>query len=572
MRFIASMLLLIPSQLFSQHDHHPAANTDIHLSHILACRQQTVYIHDLPPPQLLDGIGKSGFHIQTSSEKTQQFFNQGVALLHCFWDFEAYRAFKESIRHDSSAIMPYWGLLETVGSFEKEEYKKDKAFALKKLKALKTRANEHEKLYAEGVLLRDSLSNGYAEYAKKLEQIVQKFPGDIDAKLFLALKKMSGFNADMNPNEGQLFSEYLLRDLLREYPDNAAAHHYWIHQMENCCPEKALESAEKLPSLAPRSGHIVHMPGHIYYKLGDYKKAYDAFVASVKVDSAYMQENGIHEVDNWNFIHNINYLLANCAEDGRYTTGLHYAQKLQNMTVTKERKKTYDKMFFYQGILAPAKMEMRFAFWDKAVSRLNTIHDKDSIYGKKAMAYKEGLTLFSLGMGALQKNQIKEARKYSKELDALLWRNVNQGHKDDVLGWNNKNELNIASLELQACIKSAEGSYEEALALLEKAKTKEKELGYSEPPGYVRPILLSIASAHERAGKFDKAIGIYQSLLLKRPNSANGYFGLAKAYRETGDHIKSKEFEEKLKDVTQYGDRDIYLLTQARKNQAAKKE
>lgn len=136
MRFIASMLLLIPSQLFSQHDHHPAANRDVHLSHILACRQQTVYIHDVPPPQLLDGIGKSGFHIQTSSEKTQQFFNKGVALLHCFWDFEAYRAFKESIRHDSSAIMPYWGLLETVGSFEKEEHKKDRALALKKLKTL----------------------------------------------------------------------------------------------------------------------------------------------------------------------------------------------------------------------------------------------------------------------------------------------------------------------------------------------------------------------------------------------------------------------------------------------------
>ena len=572
MKFFLLSILLIPYQLFAQHDDHVPAKAESHLNHILACRQQIVYIHNLPPPAFLDGIGKSDLVIQTSSEKTQKYFNQGVALLHCFWDFEAYRAFKESIRHDSAAIMPYWGLLETIGSFGKEEYKKDKELALKKLKTLKNNANEHEKLYVEGVLLRDSLSNGYQEYAKKLELIVYKFPDDIDAKLFLALNKMSGVNADMNPNEGHLYSEYLLRDLLRTHPDNAAAHHYWIHQMENCCPEKALESADKLSSLAPRSGHIVHMPGHIYYKLGDYKRAHDAFVASLKVDSTYMKENGIHEVDNWNFIHNINYLLANCAEDARYNTGLYYARKLQNMVITKERKKTYDKMFFYQGILAPAKMEMRFAFWEKAVKQFNTIQDKDSIYGKKAMTYKEALTLFSLGMGALQKDQIKEATKYSKELDAFLWRNINQDHKDDVLEWRNQNELNIASLELQACIKSAEGSYEEALALLEKAQTKEKELGYSEPPGYVRPILLSIASAHERAGKFDKAVEIYQSLLLKRPNSANAYFGLAKAYRETGDQIKSKEFEEKLRDVTKYGDKDIYLLQQARKNQAAKKK
>lgn len=115
MRSILLSLLLLPSQLFSQHDHDPSAKTDIHLSHIMACRQQTVYIHDLPPPQLLDGIGKSGFDIRTS----QQFFNRGMAVLHCLWDFEAYRAFKQSIRHDSSAIMPCWGLLETVWSFGK---------------------------------------------------------------------------------------------------------------------------------------------------------------------------------------------------------------------------------------------------------------------------------------------------------------------------------------------------------------------------------------------------------------------------------------------------------------------
>ncbi|MEX2232457.1 MAG: tetratricopeptide repeat protein [Cyclobacteriaceae bacterium] len=571
MKLFLLPLLLLPFQILAQHDEHASVKTENHLNHILACRQQTVYIHDLPPPALLDGIGKSNLLIKTSSETTQKYFNQGVALLHCFWDFEAYRAFKESIRHDSTAIMPYWGLLETIGSFGKEEYKKDKALALKKLKAMKNNASEHEKLYAEGVLLRDSLSNGHQEYAKKLELIVHKFPDDIDAKLFLALNKMSGFNSEMNPNEGHMFSEYLLRDLLNKHPENAAAHHYWIHQMENCCPEKALESADKLSLLAPASGHIVHMPGHIYYKMGDYKKAHDAFVASVSVDSTYMKENGIQEVDNWNFIHNINYLLANCAENGRYRSGLYYALKLQNMMITKERKKTYDGMFFYQGILAPAKMEMRFAFWDKAVAQLNSVKDNDSIYGKKAMAYKEGLTLFSLGMSALEKNDRKEAVKYSKDLDTFLWRNTNQGKEEDVLGWRNLKELNIASLELQGCIKSAEGDYEQALAVLEKAQTKEKELGYSEPPSYVRPILLNIASAHEKAGKFDKAIEAYQSLLLKRPNSANAYFGLANAYRKTGDGTKTKEFEKKLADVTQYGDKDIYMFEQARKNRPGSK-
>lgn len=557
MKLFLLILSLLPISLLAQHHAHVSGTSQNHLNHILACRQQTVYIEHLPPPPFLDGIGKSSLIIQTSSDTTQKYFSQGVALLHCFWDFEAYRAFKEAIRHDSAAIMPYWGLLETIGSFSSEAYKKDKVVALRKLKSLKAQANEHEKLYVQGVLLRDSLSDGYKAYTKKLELIVHKFPGDIDAKLFLALKKMSGFDPEMNPYEGQLYSEYLLRDILRQEPDNAAAHHYWIHQMENCCPEQALESAEKLAGLAPRSGHIVHMPGHIYYKLGDYKRAYDAFVASVKVDSAYMAENGIHEVDNWNFIHNINYLLANCAEDARYTTGLYYARKLQNMVITKERKQTYDKAFFYQGILAPAKMEMRFAFWDKAIAQLRSIHDNDSIYGKKAMAYKDALALFCLGMDALQKGRTKEARTYSHQLDAFLWRNSSQHEEDQNLGWR-ANELNIASLELQGCIKSAEGEYAEALLLLEKAQSKEKKLGYSEPPTYARPVLLSIASAHGKAGESDKAIEAYQALLLKRPNSANAFFGLAAVYRRKGDMTKAKEFQEKLWEVTRYGDPDIY--------------
>jgi hypothetical protein len=82
---------------------------------------------------------------------------------------------------------------------------------------------------------------------------------------------MGGYDSKMVPREGQLYAEYLLKDILRTHPENAAAHHYWIHLKENCCPEQALESSQKLPLLAPNSGHMVHMPGHVYYKLGEYR-------------------------------------------------------------------------------------------------------------------------------------------------------------------------------------------------------------------------------------------------------------------------------------------------------------
>ena len=92
-----------------------------------------------------------------------------------------------------------------------------------------------------------------------------------------------------------MYSEFLLKDVQRAEPNNHAFHHYWIHLKEHCCPEEAVKSADILTSLAPSSGHIVHMPGHIYNRVGNYKKAHDAFVAAFKTDSTYMKKEGIEE-------------------------------------------------------------------------------------------------------------------------------------------------------------------------------------------------------------------------------------------------------------------------------------
>ena len=297
---------------------------------------------------------------------------------------------------------------------------------------------------------------------------------------------MSGFDTEMKPRDGQMYSEFLLKDVQRADPNNHAFHHYWIHLMEHCCPEKAIISADILTSLAPLSGHIVHMPGHIYNRVGNYKKAHDAFVAAVKIDSAYMKREGIEEVDNWNYIHNINYLINNCVHDGRHSEGLVYAEKLKNMPVNKNRKKIYDGTFFNQGLLAPAKMEMAFGNWDKAVIQFDSIVDKDTVFSYSNMEYKNGLTIFAKAMAAFSANNVDEAEKYSNSLDALLWRNAKQTGKDSTLNEWYQNTINTASLELQGCIASYRGNHDLAIKLLEKANKNELDLGYGEPPLYAR--------------------------------------------------------------------------------------
>ncbi len=555
------LAVLLPFFVFAQHDHHTDdANVNHnHLAHMQASRAQSFYIHNLPAPKLLMGIGNSSLKIETVSAKTQSYFNQGISLLHDFWDFEAYRAFKEAIRNDSASIMPYWGLLQTLGPDEDSIYKANKTMAVALLKKLVLTANEHEKLYAEMAILRDSLTDkAYPEMIKKFELIVHRFPEDVNAKLFLALAKMSGYDIEMNPNDGQMYSEFLLKDVQRTEPNNHAFHHYWIHLKENCCPEEALKSADLLTSLAPASGHIVHMPGHIYNRVGNYKKAHDAFVAAVVTDSTYMKNEGIEEVDNWNYIHNINYLINNCVHDGRLTEGLRYAEHLKTMRVNKYRKIIYDGTFFYQGIMAPAKMQMAFGNWEEAAAQFDLITNHDTVFSYANMEFKNGLGYFVKGMDALKKNNVEKAITFSNNLDALLWRNAKQMGKDSTLNQWSQNTLNTASLELQGCLASYQGKYDQAILLLEKAQKGEIELGYGEPPLYARPVAVSLADAHMKNKKYDKAIESYDALLKRFPKSVYIYSGLRKVYIEKGDKEKVKEYTRLLKEASIYADKGMY--------------
>jgi tetratricopeptide (TPR) repeat protein len=523
----------------------------------MACRSGVNYIDNLPAPELMNGVGTSTLKIKTSSELAQKYFSQGVSQLHCFWDFEAYRSFKEAIRIDSTAIMPYWGILHTILFIDNEEFDEEKKIAVEKLKVLSENAEGYEALYSKGIL--DFVETKNPEgYLKQLENIVHQYPKDIDAKLFLALFNMSGYDEHMDPKKGTIYSEYLLRDLLISNPENHGVHHYWIHQMENCCPEEALASAEKLADLAPESGHIVHMPGHVYYKLGDYKKAHDQFIKAMQVDSTYMADQNIKEIDNWNYIHNLNYLLANCAQDGRYKEGLHYAERLEKMVAVADRVDMHRGAYFYQGIITPAIMEMRFGFWDKAVEKFDKIVDIDSMYGRQAMDYKAAFSTFSEGMSALNTNDITKAKSKLDQLDALFWRNSQLENKKDRINQFQLKTLLVTSIELKGNILIADKKYDEGIEVLKKAVKMEKDLGYSEPPYYPRPTLLSLADAYAKKGEYIKAESCYGKILDKHPNSSIAYWGLLRIYKKMKQQDKYEGIKSKFDTITQYGDKDIF--------------
>jgi tetratricopeptide (TPR) repeat protein len=405
--------------------------------------------------------------------------------------------------------MAYWGEFEALKMSGRHGGVQDmQDAALEKAQALADHASDHEQLYirAASHQSKDHDPDASAKYRRVMETLIDRYPDDVDAQAFLALQQMSGYKENGHPSDGEAYSQTILRNLLAAHPQNAAANHYWIHAMEDSSrPEEALHSAEILATLAPSSGHMVHMPGHIFWRVGDYERARQYFIASVHVEEAYMAAQQIKPEEDWNYAHNLAYLVAACAEAGRYQEGLQWAAKLRGMPAPTGM--TSSQFAIWAGG-SVARVRIRFSDWkavDGEAVELGTTPDKVS---PAARDFADGLKVYAQGMAAVEQGDAKSAAAHSDTLDAMLWRleasKPKDKDKDDEENDKEKggdedkkpeeqdptpvlNLLGTWSLDLRANILSLQGEDEEALKLFQKAVDKEKDLGYSEPPHFYRP-------------------------------------------------------------------------------------
>jgi tetratricopeptide (TPR) repeat protein len=522
----------------------------------------------LPPPPLITGIGTSHIPITTNSAQAQKYFDQGVNLLHCFWDFEAYRAFKEAARLDGSAPMAWWGIYTALGQ-NSGEMADERSAALKKAVELMPAASDREKYYIRAISLLAEQGKGRPAWISEMEALIDKYPEDVEAKLFLAnslSSSASSYAPDGRPRDGKLYGQAILRNLLTTHPEHAAVHHYWIHAQENGPrPQDALASAEKLPKLAPNSGHMLHMPGHIYYKLGDHEKARKHFLDSMRVDLAYMKAQNMNPINNWNFVHNLDYLVANCAEEGRYEEAARHAKMLGEIPSDESRLKASGLSYIvWGGHTALTKLQVRYGFWDDALRGLSARVGHASP-GTLAQKYQSALIGYLRGMSAIERGDLDEASKQVEALEAataaLSGQRSEQG-SDWQFNSANKT-LPVHVQDLKGSLQSAQGRHEEAIKLLLDTVERERNLGYWEPPHYSRPALESLALAYTKAGKYGKAIEAYEDLLKLRPNTGFAYLGMARVYTREGKNEKAVESYRRFLDAWKYADKSLPQMAEA---------
>ena len=512
----------------------------------------------LPPPQRIDGIGQAHIPITTKSPQAQQWFDQGLALIHCFWDYEELRAFEEAVRLDPDCAMCHWGLFQALDFSGEHDLAKAE---LDRAKELAPKASDREQRYIRASSEQQSKKGEEATQAfiKEMEALEDRYPDDLQAKLILASQLIDGYDSKGDPLPGALYGQSLLRNLLHDYPSNAAANHYWIHAVEGSGhPEWALESAEKLGKLAPASGHVVHMPGHIFFRLGDYERARQIFLEAARVDRDYMDQQHVSIRNDWNYSHNLSYLIADCAEAGRYREALDHAAALQG-TADNPDQSLNPGFYILQVGSSAARLALRFGAWDDAVKQPINFGVPDEKLSVAARGYRDGMVAYAKGMKATESGELSEADRQSDALDALLWRLSHEKVDDKTKGMRDQvaNILETASLDLRGNMAGYRQDVAGMQQLLDQAADHERELGYAEPPRYSRPELESLGYALIRAGKFSDARESFQKELRDRPRSGFALYGIALAWDKEGNGAEAGKAYREFLDAWKGADRDL---------------
>jgi tetratricopeptide (TPR) repeat protein len=524
----------------------------------------------LPAPQHIDGIGNVRFPI-TANAAAQMWFERGYNLLYDFWDYEADRAFEQSIRSDANCAMCYWGLYQS----EIFNHSVTKAYAqasLAKAVALEAHASAREKLYIQATqvheaAIREAGSEDKAKFDKEIEilrTLVKENPSDTNARIALAEAVDDGFDDAGEPRKGKKEQLAILQGVLKEEPENSAANHLWIHAVEaGPHPEQALHSAEILGSLAPASGHMVHMPGHIFYRTGDYAHAQTSFDASAVADEGYMRGQKVAVDNDWNYVHNLMYSIANLLEAGQLQEAGQVSAKLGAA-----RGHLENTLYPWSPRDAIARLNpalpvaLRTGDWAGVIQLVNAATLSQTMPHMEFLA--GGLSQFALGMQSVEAHEPDVAERHAVLLDSSLWRmsqeikdqeakekkaaapTGNQSMSPDPLAQPLLKMLSIMSLELRASMLATQNNVPEAEKLFANARREEKELGYHEPPFYIRPVAESEAAAMMTAGKWPDAKAAFQQALVERPKSGFALYGIAQATEKAGDTVATtvayKEF------------------------------
>ncbi len=486
-------------------------------------------------PWRMEGIGKAHFPITTKVPEVQEWFDQGNALLQSFWYEEAERSFRWCLKLDPDCAMAYWGLARTglswsTGLSDFPEVKRYKDF-LKEAVRRKDSVTPRERLYIEA--WDDAMRADAPERVKtlnhRLQELVLKFPDDLEAETLLALFSIESGNA--------LGTEMIVRDILAKAPDHPGAHHTRIHNWDGVLAEQAIASCQAYGRIAPGIGHSNHMPGHNYSKIGMWHEAARSMDAATRVELRYMNERLALPFETWNYAHNRNYLCYIQEQLGMAAASLQGASDLLAAPREPKRGKGPEYGTSEQGMAAQLRALVKFERWDD-ILKPGTIQWRDGDDDKLVRAVVE--TLAYIGQG-----KTVDARARLAEVKELIHARAeeNKGKGNVPAG---EEPFTIELNAVEGLLYAAEGNLLDATRLLTQAaaiekKKRDADQYLNDPPDAAWPVNRLLGDVYLRAGEHRLAIEAYERALKQERNDAFSLAGLAQAYFKSGNREKATE-------------------------------
>jgi tetratricopeptide (TPR) repeat protein len=504
-------------------------------------------------PRLMSGLGDVHHPVSTKNRQAQQYFDQGLKLVYAFNHDEARRAFEHAAQLDPKLAMAWWGVALTLGpnynlpvdpEREKAGYE-----AVQRALALQDNASEPERAYINALAVRYSndphvdLHALDVAYKEAMTKLATRCPDDLDAATLLAESMMNLnpwrlWGKDGKPAEGTEQIVWVLESVLKRDPNHVGANHYYIHAIEaSPNPERALPSAARLEKLAPAAGHLVHMPAHIYARVGDHAASAHSNEVAVNADQKFLRETherGVYPL--MYYSHNLHFLAYAACMRGDFATAKSAAARLvANVTPGVKA------MPMLEGFL-PTPMIVLLAFerWNDVLKLLPP--DASLLITNAVWHSARGIALANLGKTSEAESEHKNFRDLAAKVPP-----------DTMYDELNKTGavFKIHDHLLSGEIARSRGDHNAAIDALTQAVAAEDALNYSEPPAWyppVRPLLGRLLLANNRLNDAEK---VFRADLDRNPRDGRALAGLRDCLRAQGRNYQAEQIDRQFRTAWQ---------------------
>lgn len=502
---------------------------------------------------LFDNLGTLSFAVGTRSPRAQQFFDQGLRLSYAFNHAEGHRSFLEAARLDPECAMAYWGQAYDLGPnindpLPDADRRRTAWEALERANRYAAGSGQLEQDLIRALTTRYSAdpeadtAQLNEAYRQAMSEVARKYPDHPEVQTLYADAIMNTmpwnyWDEAGNPRPHTLEAKAALEKAIQLDPDHPGAHHYYIHLLELPDPDRAVPSAETLESLMPAAGHMVHMPSHIYIRVGRYEDAVRVNQLAIAADEDYISQcysQGIYPLGY--YPHNIHFLWSAASLIGQSETALAAARSTAEKVPVGEMA---DLHFLQDFASTPLLAYLRFGKWNQILTFPAP---------RAEIKHLNLIRHYARGIAFVRKGNLAEARE---ELEALEALQADQGLADIVATAHNSSDriAGVAQAVVAGEIAAASGDYAQAIAHLERAVALEDALTYTEPSAWHIPPRQNLGAVLLDAGAPAEAEAVYRQDLAKLRQNGWSLHGLSQALEAQGKTAEAAKIREEFNRV-----------------------